>query len=1326
MASLLLRMTELYLEEENVEGAIESLGKAVQVLGAEDPHVLEIQNRLNALRAKKNEVVKIFDHSAQRTSNIDRTDLAATGSGLLGWGGHNLEKESTKLEAGNTKQEVHESPARSKEEAESEVEGKVTKSSDQSLESSNTDKKSNTEGSASDLRGWGQQNLLKRNEESKVSMPKEKVHESHALKEQNSKPMTQGRKGGGLFGMLVPWNSKADKHILVPRDNVDVMKGNGPEELGKDRDHVSLEDKANEQQEVLQRDETIDYIPGEAHCKRFIDKNDLRALDNIIDPQRKFQDKSKYLLQEKKRQEDVLKVEEKSNNGTSGWIVRQGEETDESWAKVASNAPGLLDATVSEKEDSYSFHKKESAKVDTITVSSGLIESEAVPESSLCELPEDRPEKALESQYQKCTTYTKFTEHADDDRESPTEKKEDNTVLSLNGYNYSIPVEAESNSRLGNDYSGHDLENFMEDIAGGENQVEYFHMGGDISPNWSDTKKNITLHFSRVLKLYPNNATEKNLPAQVALTERDSGKAGEELKKGESFISNESWPKNVIKSDKHSDDKIEGANGEIGFMKKEANKVSLEQTAHEDDSVIRHERRGSGPLCDRELLDLDDWKLDLKDDLHDKRQIVECIVQTHSSHSVVINDKADRDEPADDETGMDNLMDNTLCDGIGHSLPDNDRPAEQRTTDIMRKNRTMSGEKCSPSEEELLFSETDSSVLQSYMEDKTDRKQERMDDNVFQVISNNKWASSQHDIKEELTSKIQKQHISSDGSSSKSIEEDPPHVKVEMCDYRARIDIPEASADHSLSSNGNPIQDTMPPYMSRKRRESRCKEEHETQKDQKTEETDSDSNRLEKKDNGSVGSSGFIKDYGTEIHFQKLDGISINSVQSQAKEEERLSNEDCAFYELPHKKDKATQDGSEYLTYHSLSSFDLQAKDAVHIEELEPCGHKGSHCNQESEGKQNTQSSFLEQRMDNFSTKTVHSQRTQEEPLSDEEMTNYIWQAIKRDTESLESREHSWSSSVDESLGSMDHSWLSTEDTGSLESREHSRSSSVDKSLRSRNHPWSSTGKKRVEQDGAPSNDDPNAHEAFRLGRDALDSGDEDHATRLFQEALSLLRDELGESHSAYAAMLHQIGSSYLQQGNREEALRYYDDEVLVLEATLGERHPAIVDLLYFMGGVWLDDGNAEEALQCYEEVLMMWRIVLGPSHEKIEDLLLHMGGINRDEDRFQNALRMYDQALHMRRARLGEDHTTVADILILLSELYSKENYHTVDAIECSEKALRIRKLALGENHPEITALARKLSLLHVEKRVGKELMTSQEDAANLFEAASKAGENG
>jgi tetratricopeptide (TPR) repeat protein len=202
-------------------------------------------------------------------------------------------------------------------------------------------------------------------------------------------------------------------------------------------------------------------------------------------------------------------------------------------------------------------------------------------------------------------------------------------------------------------------------------------------------------------------------------------------------------------------------------------------------------------------------------------------------------------------------------------------------------------------------------------------------------------------------------------------------------------------------------------------------------------------------------------------------------------------------------------------------------------------------------------------------------------------------------------------------------------------------------------------------------------------------------AEPLYQQALAIMREQLGEQHPHTATSLNNLAVLYKAQGRYDEAEPLYQQALAITRERLGEQHPDTATSLNNLAALYKAQGRYDEAEPLYQQALAIRKAQLGEQHPDTATSLNNLAGLYLAQGRYDEAEPLYQQALAIRKAQLGEQHPDTATSLNNLAELYQAQGRYD-EAEPLCQQALAITRERLGEQHPDTATSLNNLAALY------------------------------
>ena len=207
--------------------------------------------------------------------------------------------------------------------------------------------------------------------------------------------------------------------------------------------------------------------------------------------------------------------------------------------------------------------------------------------------------------------------------------------------------------------------------------------------------------------------------------------------------------------------------------------------------------------------------------------------------------------------------------------------------------------------------------------------------------------------------------------------------------------------------------------------------------------------------------------------------------------------------------------------------------------------------------------------------------------------------------------------------------------------------------------------------------------------------GDYARAEPLYQQALKIRKEVLGEQHPDYATSLNNLAGLYETMADYARAEPLYKQAMEIRKEVLGEQHPDYATSLNNLAYLYDSMADYARAEPLYREAMEIIKEVLGKKHPDYATSLNNLGYMYKSMGDYARAEPLYRQALEIRKEVLGEQHTGYAGSLNNLATLY-----HNIGDYARAEPLLReaseIWKELLGEKHPTYATNLNNLATLY------------------------------
>jgi tetratricopeptide (TPR) repeat protein/class 3 adenylate cyclase len=219
------------------------------------------------------------------------------------------------------------------------------------------------------------------------------------------------------------------------------------------------------------------------------------------------------------------------------------------------------------------------------------------------------------------------------------------------------------------------------------------------------------------------------------------------------------------------------------------------------------------------------------------------------------------------------------------------------------------------------------------------------------------------------------------------------------------------------------------------------------------------------------------------------------------------------------------------------------------------------------------------------------------------------------------------------------------------------------------------------------------------LGKLYAETGEQEDAETLYQEALNTREMIHGSTSQVYAESTSDQGTVYLEKNEFAKASELLRKALLIRNSKLGGNHlvssepspeqelkdqPSdLAESIHDMAKIYVDQGNFKQAESIFIKARQIREKELGHNHEKVAQSIHDLARLYFEQSKLKKALPLFQEALAIRESILPEYHNDIAVNLHDLGIIYA-----AMDEIELGKqhfrRALNIRIKILGKAHPD------------------------------------------
>ena len=209
-----------------------------------------------------------------------------------------------------------------------------------------------------------------------------------------------------------------------------------------------------------------------------------------------------------------------------------------------------------------------------------------------------------------------------------------------------------------------------------------------------------------------------------------------------------------------------------------------------------------------------------------------------------------------------------------------------------------------------------------------------------------------------------------------------------------------------------------------------------------------------------------------------------------------------------------------------------------------------------------------------------------------------------------------------------------------------------------------------------------------------LDSGHYSDAKDMFQQALKLREEVLGQRHPETLGSMYNFASVLDSQGKYDEAEAIYRQTLQLSEEVLGQRHPDTLASMNNLALVLHNQGKYDEAEAICRQTLQLREEVLDQRHPGTLASMNNLALVLYRQGKYNEAEVINRQTLQLREEVLGQQHPrTLGTMNNLALVLHNQGKYDEAEAI--CRQTLQLREEVLGQRHPGTLISMRSLALV-------------------------------
>jgi tetratricopeptide (TPR) repeat protein len=197
--------------------------------------------------------------------------------------------------------------------------------------------------------------------------------------------------------------------------------------------------------------------------------------------------------------------------------------------------------------------------------------------------------------------------------------------------------------------------------------------------------------------------------------------------------------------------------------------------------------------------------------------------------------------------------------------------------------------------------------------------------------------------------------------------------------------------------------------------------------------------------------------------------------------------------------------------------------------------------------------------------------------------------------------------------------------------------------------------------------------------------GQYNKALKMLQDALVVLRSELGENHEAVAVALYQIGVVQIALYQYDAAMKSLEGALVIQNRLFGKNDPATLQTRREIGNIHVAcESGVNAGMEQFTDILETQRLVHGEHHPNIAETLYCIGNAHANKGDLEAALNYFEKCYYMQLEFLGEDHPLQSTALHAIARVQLQRGA-VKKAMHILETVVANRKDALGEKHADV-----------------------------------------
>ena len=168
-------------------------------------------------------------------------------------------------------------------------------------------------------------------------------------------------------------------------------------------------------------------------------------------------------------------------------------------------------------------------------------------------------------------------------------------------------------------------------------------------------------------------------------------------------------------------------------------------------------------------------------------------------------------------------------------------------------------------------------------------------------------------------------------------------------------------------------------------------------------------------------------------------------------------------------------------------------------------------------------------------------------------------------------------------------------------------------------------------------------------GAQLYQQGKYSEAEQAFRAALEAA-EKLGPADTRVAVVLNNLASLCHNQRKLAEAQALYERALTIRRDALGQHYPMVAQSLNNLSSLYRELGRHEEAEQFSTQAVAIAEGVFGPDHYRITNCLNNLGAVYAARGRYSDAEQCFQRTLSIRRRFFGDNDPTSGNDVVRVS----------------------------------------------------------------------------